>query len=197
MVTVIAILVILMLAGVSLLGGTGAQSRRTATDMLTGMIEQARTSAITSRRHVVLAVAEPGTLPTGDDRTRVGLFKVDSWDSTGGPVSGVLMSRWKTLENGVVLIGGEVDGLENPMDKGELSIIYNSAKPVTVKVRAIGFNPRGGLHFPAGSAPVVFRLAEGSYRGGKATPFLRGDPERVAENLLKIGRVIARPYRID
>ena len=65
MVAVIAILVILMTAGVSLMNGTGSQSRKAGTDMLGGMIEQARTTAITSRSHVVLAVAEPGDLPGG------------------------------------------------------------------------------------------------------------------------------------
>lgn len=46
---VIAILLILMTAGVSLMNGTGAQARRAGTDMLTGMIEQARTTAITTK----------------------------------------------------------------------------------------------------------------------------------------------------
>ena len=39
MVAVIAILVVLMTAGVSLLNGTGAQSRRAGTDMLSGLID--------------------------------------------------------------------------------------------------------------------------------------------------------------
>ena len=114
-VVVIAVLVILMVAGVSLIGGTGNAARKTAADTLTGMIEQARTAAITSRSYVVLAVAEPGDLPAGDSRCRIGLFKVKSeqWpENISDPVPAVLMSRWRMLENGIVLIGGEVDGLQ-------------------------------------------------------------------------------------
>ncbi len=200
-VAVIAVLVTLLVSGVALLGGTGSQARRAGADMLTGMIEQARTSAITSRSYVVLAVAEPGDLPTGDQRVRLGLFKVepDKWpDDPSQTIGAVLMSRWRILENGLVLIGGQVDGVENPLDGGELSLAFGSgSKSRTVKVHALVFNPRGGLHYPLGSTPMGMRIAEGGYRGGKATANRRGDSQTIAENRLKIGRVTARPYRID
>ena len=208
MVTIIAIIVILLVAGVSLVGDTGHQARRAGADLLTGMIEQARTTAITSRSHVVLAVAEPGDLPTGDNRCRLGIFKVPNWpETTGGAppgeISAVLMSRWRILENGVVLIGGNVgDGgstsLPNPLDGPELSLRFGPAgKERTIRVHAIAFNPRGGLHFPTGSHPIAVRIAEGAYRNGVASPNRRGDSQTISENRLKIGRVIARPYRID
>ena len=201
---VIAVIVILLVAGVSLIGGTGASARKAGADMLTGMIEQARTAAITSRSYVVLAIAEPGDLPAGDSRCRIGLFKVkpDQWPQNAtDPVPAVLMSRWRILENGVVLIGGEVDGLQNPLDgetQPQLTITYGAAANTrTVKVHSIAFNPRGGLHHPAGSNPIVMRIAEGGYRNGTATPNRRGDSQAISENRLKIGRVTARPYRID
>jgi hypothetical protein len=201
---VIAVILILLVAGVSLIGGTGPSARKAGADMLTGMIEQGRTAAITSRSYVVLAIAEPGDLPANDTRSRIGLFKVkpDQWpQNTSDPVPAVLMSRWRMLENGVVLIGGEVDGLQNPLDDDihpQLSITYGaSGKTRTVVVHAIAFNPRGGLHHPAGSNPIVMRIAEGGYRNGTATPNRRGDSEAISENRLKIGRVTARPYRID
>jgi hypothetical protein len=109
-----------------------------------------------------------------------------------------LMNRWKTLETGVVLLGGKVDGVENPLDGPKRTITYGSdAKPQTVKVRVIGFNSRGGLRLPAGSVPIIMRIAEGNYRNGVATPFKRVDAQTISENRLKIGRIIARPYRID
>jgi type II secretory pathway pseudopilin PulG len=196
---VIAVLVILLVAGVRLLGGTGAQARKAGADLLTGMIEQARTAAITSRSYVVLAIAEPGDLPASDLRCRIGLFRVkpDQWpQSAADSVPAVLLSRWRTLENGVIILGGEVDGLQNPLDAEELTLVYG-ANNRSVKVRALAFNPRGGLHHPAGSNPVVMRIAEGGYRNGIATPNRRGDSLAIPENRLKIGRVIARPYRID
>jgi hypothetical protein len=199
MAAVIAVLVILMVAGIGLTNGTGPQSRKTGTDMLTGMIEQARTAAITSHCHVVLAVAEPGDLPSVDTRCRIGLFKVESWPDTGTTetITGVLMNRWQTLETGIALTGGEVDGMENPLDTKELTITYGAEKSLNVTVHAIAFNPHGGLQYPAGSNPIAMRVAEGSYRNGKASPNRHGSSGTITENLLKIGRVTARPYRID
>ncbi len=198
MVVVIAVLVILIVAGVGALNGTGAQARKSGSDMLSGLIDQARTTAITSRCNVVLAIAEPGDLPSGDERCRLGIFKVESWPEAGSTtMDGTLMSRWKPFETGIVLSGGEVDGLPNPLDSPELTINYGTiAKPVSVTVHALAFNPRGGLLHPSGSGPVVMRVAEGAYRNGTATPNRRASGA-ITENQLKVGRVTARPYRID
>lgn len=197
-VVVIAILVTLMSVGVSLLNGTGSHSRKAGTDLFAGLIEQARTTAITSRCYVVLAIAEPGDLPTEDGRCRVGLFKVETWpDDLSNPVKCVPLSRWRPLEAGVVLIGGRVDGVENLLDGDEFTIEYGATKPLAAKVHAIAFNARGGLHYPAGSSPVAVRIAEGNYRSGKPVAFPRGAAGGVTENRLKIGRITARPYRID
>lgn len=199
MVAVIAILVTLMTAGVSLLNGTGAQSRRAGTDLMAGLIEQARTKAITSRSYVVLAIAEPGDLPAGDERCRIGLFSVDGAEAPASldNVNTVLLNRWQLLNTGVALIPGSVDGVENPLDLPQVTLNYGGTKNLRVNVHAIAFNPRGGLHHPLGSGPVAMRIAEGNYRDGKATPYQTGARKTVSENRLKIGRVTARPYRLD
>lgn len=200
MIVVIAVLVILLTVGASLFNSTGPQARRSAADQLTALVEQARTTAITSRCHVILAVAEPGDLANTDERCRVGLFKVANWpeDPSAGAVDGELVGRWRTLDSGVILIGGQVDGIENPLDAPEWTINHSlRGKPQQVKAHALVFHSRGGLRYPAGSAPVALRVAEGGYRGGKAVPNRRVDSAAIAENRLKIGRVTARPYRID
>jgi hypothetical protein len=150
----------------------------------------------------VLAIAEPGDLPANDERCRIGLFKVDvEWpdaSATPSPLNCTLLSRWQTLNTGIVLIPGDVDKLPNPLDdKSELTITYGGAKHLSVKVHVIAFSSRGGLHYPAGSTPIALRIAEGGYRGGTATPNKRGPQKSITENRLKIGRVTARPYRID
>jgi prepilin-type N-terminal cleavage/methylation domain-containing protein len=192
----ISIIVILLAAGVALLGGTGPQARKSAADMITGMIEQARTTAVTTRSHVVLAVVEPADFPAGDKRCRIGLFKVSGWtDDFSKPVAVNMISRWKILENGVVLIGGEVEGgLANPLDGDKITLGYGKGQ---VKARVIVFNPRGGLEYPEGSRPIAMRVAEGNYRNGAATPNRRAGSGTISENLIRIGRVTARPYRID
>lgn len=200
MAAVIAILGTLMTAGASLLGGTGAQSRKAGSDVLTGLIEQARTTAVTLRSHVVLAIAEPGDLPAGDERCRIGLFKVEEWPDPATPplaLKGVLMNRWQTLDTGIVLVGGEAGGVANPLDQPQVTIRYGGTGNLRVRVHAIAFHPRGGLDYPAGSSPVVIRLAEGAYRAGQASPNPRGGRKTILENRLKIGRVTARPYPDD
>lgn len=206
MVAVIAIMGTLMTVGVSLLHGTGTHARKAGTDMLSGLIEQARTTAITSRTQVVLAIAEPGDLPADDDRCRIGIFKVESWaDPMTSPLTlkGELLSRWQTLNPGIALITGSVmDGTDitpNPMDSPQVTMTYGNANNLSVQVHAIAFNSRGGLLYPSGSTPVAFRIAEGGYRGSprKAMADMQTDPQATTENLLKIGRVSARPYRID
>ena len=202
MLAVIAIVVILMTAGISLLNGTGAQSRKTSSDLLIGLIEQARTLAITSRSYVVLAVAEPGDLPGDDERCRLSLFKIAEWPegvSSPSALTGVQVNRWQTLETGVVLYGGSVDDVMNLLDQPELTLNYGGTKNLSAKVHFMAFNSRGGLYCPAGQTPICMRVAEGSYRGSprKAVANLRGPQKTIAENRLKIGRVTARPYRID
>ena len=202
MLAVIAITVILLTSGISLLAGTGVQSRKTSSDLLTGLIEQARTLAITSRSCVVLAVAEPGDLPGDDERCRLSLFKIPEWPegvSSPTELKGVQVNRWQALETGIVLYGGNVDGVMNPLDQPEVTLTYGGTKNLSVKVHFIAFNTRGGLYCPAGQAPIAMRIAEGGYRGSprKAVANMRGSQRTVAENRLKIGRVMARPYRID
>lgn len=200
MVTVLAVLVILMTAGVSMLNGNAAQARKTGTDLITGMIEQARTTAITTRSYVLLAIAAPGALPTEDPNFRIGLIKVavEDWPKNGaGNVSGELLIRWRPIETGAILLGGEVDGVENPLDGPELTVTYGKANPRSVKVHALVFNSRGGLLFPSGSTPVALRIVEGTYRNGLALPYKRGDTGTIVENRLKIGRVTARPYQTN
>jgi prepilin-type N-terminal cleavage/methylation domain-containing protein len=207
MVAVIAILVTLMTAGITLLNGTGTQSRKAGTDMLSGMIEQARTTAITSRCYVILAIAEPGDLPIVDERCRIGMFKVemDKWPTgTTSPVTvpATLLNRWQMLNTGIVLIGkqktdSDPEPIPNPIDLDKITINYGGAKNLSIKVHAIAFNSRGGLHSPPGSTPVVLRIAEGGYRGGEAKPNIRSGQTKPTENRLKIGRVTARPYQIE
>jgi len=198
MVTAIALMMILIGSGVGLLSGSGGQSRKVGADMLTAMIEQARTAAITSHCYVLLAVADPGAVAGGDERCRLGLFKVQAWpDTVTDTANGVMLGRWSPLATGVVLVSGEIDGVANPLDATELTITYNSVVPTTVKVHGIAFNPRGELHYPAGTAPVVMRIAEGGYRGGKATANINGASGRSVESRLKIGRVTGRAYCIN
>ena len=146
MVAVIAILVTLMSAGISLVNGTGSQSRRAGTDLLSGLIEQARTTAITSRSHVILAIAEPGDLPEIDERCRISLFRVDEeWPdaaATPAPLKCTQLNRWQMLNPGVVLLPGDAAG-SNPLNRNEITIVYGGDKNLSAKVHVLAFNSRG------------------------------------------------------
>ena len=197
MMAVIAILVILMTAGINLISGTGFQTRKVAAETLIALVEQARTRAITSKSYTLLAIIEPADLPNSEDRCRVGIFQIKEWPPAPAVLEGELPNHWLALNRGVILISGEVSGMTNPMDLPKIAIHYGGEKNLTVMAHVIGFNSRGGLHYPLGSASIIVRLAEGGYHLGIATPHRQGQAKVISENLLKIGRVAARPYRID
>jgi prepilin-type N-terminal cleavage/methylation domain-containing protein len=198
MVVVIAIIVVLMIAGVQVLGGGEGPSRRTAADSITGLVEQARTTAITTRSTVILAVAEPGDLPVNDGRCRLGLFRVANWSEDGTTADAVLIRRWQTLPTGIALLGGEVDGVRNPLDESQTTLRYRAgSKTLEVPVHLIAFGPRGGLQLPQGSDPIALRIAAGTYRDGRAVSTSRAAERTAAETHLRIGRIVARPYRAN
>ncbi len=197
---VIAIFAILATAGVSLLHGTGTQSRKATSDLMINLVEQARTRAIISNSHVVLAIAEPADFPVSDGRFQVALFRVDQWpDPATLPleINGKILNRWQSLDKGIVLIGGEVRGLANPLDQPKVTLTYGEAKSRSVQVHLIAINSRGGLDWPLDANPVALRIAEGRYQYGIAIAYRRGEQKKIAENRLKIGRISARPYPID
>ena len=191
----LALFALLATAAVALLRDTGTYARRSATDQISGLIDQARNLAITSRCDVVLAFAEPGDLPEDDAVCRVGLFKIDDWpDDASLPVAATPVKRWVTLEKGVVLLDGSIGTTPNPLDEEEITISYRSS---SVKAHALVFHPRGGLRHPVGSVPVVLRVAEGIYRDGEPVARRSSGGAGIPQDVIRIGRSLARPYRTE
>ena len=194
--TVMAILVILLATGSGILSGTGKHPGTADTDALTSLIEQARATAITSHSCVALALAAPGALPARDPRCQLAIIRLDAApDDLTQTARVVLMGRWHPLEPGIALLGGAVDGTDNPMDAARLTFTSDDPRHPPLTVHAIAFDPCGGLIYPPGTAPVMLRLAGGIHLTGTNTP---PPPNRSATEVrLKIGRVSARPYRLD
>jgi prepilin-type N-terminal cleavage/methylation domain-containing protein len=200
MTIVIAILTLLATIGISITNTTNAQELKTNTDILAGLIEQARVAATTSRSHIILGIDEPETSSTNNGQCRVALFKLDEWpEQMASPLElkGKLLNRWQNLSTGIVLLEDEVEGIPNLMDAEKITVNYGGAKNLTTQIHAIAIHPRGGLQYPLGSSPLLVRLAVGGYRDGKATPNKHGDLKQIWENRLKIGRVNARAYPIN
>ncbi len=203
MLVVIAILSVLTGAGISLLGGTGQQARKAGADMISGMVDQARSLAINSRSNVYLVIAEPGTLPAQDERYQVALIR-EVKPPTGAPVplpgqpsqpSYELVRRWQTLNTGVVLLKGKVGDLENALDGVKQDFTYTSnKKQLTAKLYKLGINSLGSLNR---SNPVILRLAEGAYRNGEPIAKKVEGGTGIAETQLKVGKVIARAFRAN
>lgn len=199
MLAVMAVMALLFTVGIGGLGDSRAQARQVAAARVVSMLEQARATAITSRCVVALALAEPGDMPSGDDEHGcLGLFKINEWPAAPDTLDGTLLHRWLELPSGVVILPGSVNGLRNPRDEPQTTIRYLAGKrPVQGRFHIIAFTPRGSLQWPAGSDPLALRIAEGTYRNGQPVPNTRGSDHRVAENLLQIGRLTARPYQFD
>ena len=196
MAAVMAVMGLLLTAGLRGLGDPAAQARKAATESVMSLVEQARTTAITSRCVVVLALADPGDLPSGEACAHIGLFKIKQWPAAPGVLDGTLIRRWQALPGGAIIFPGAVNGVRNPRDEPERTIRYLSGKrPCQGDFHLIAFTARGGLLWPAGSDPVALRIAEGGYRHGQPSPNIRDGARGIAENRVKIGRITARPYQ--
>jgi prepilin-type N-terminal cleavage/methylation domain-containing protein len=199
MVVSIAILAVLITLGVSLWSGKNMQSRRVSTDTLSGLIDQARTAAIASRSPVALVIAEPQDFSGKSNYCRVALFKINEWPellSEPLVLKGELPNRWKNLDTGIILMDGDMDGIQNLRDTAKVIINYGGAKNLQTQSHTLIFNSRGGILWPSGSLPIGLRLAEGGYQNGKAIAKKRPDHRGIQENQLRIGRVTGRPYEI-
>ena len=180
----------LLAIGLGVFGKTAASARRTASDQFTATIEQARTAAITRRKPVILAIAAP--VPGGaDNNFRIGLFEVDELPERGAAIAARQLQRWSILPTGVVFFDGAVQGFDNPLDEDDIELSWKDGEN-QARVHILAFNPRGGLSLPAGSEPVAVTLGSGVLRDGQTIPTSDG-----GRNSLRIGRVIARPWRLD
>ncbi len=187
---VMILLGVLVTLGLGVFGKTAASARRTATDQFAATVEQARTAAITRRKPVILAIAAP--VPGGaDSNYRVGLFEVDELPERGAAIAARQLQRWSILPTGVVFFDGAVEGLDNPLDAEDVELSWKDGEN-QARVHLLAFNPRGGLALPAGSEPVAVTLGTGVLRDGRAIPTSDG-----GRNSLRIGRVVARPWRLD
>lgn len=184
----------LLLVGVVGALNAGGRAQRTGRDALMSSVDRARTEAISTQREVLLAVAEPADLPASGGRLHLGLFELDGEPEDDGSVSGRQLGRWRALPRGLVLMGGEVEGLRNLMDEDELTLTYRDGRE-TVEVHGLGFHARGGLAWPAGSDPMALKLTEGTYVDGEPRVTRRGG-EEAEMDVVRVGRVVARPWRI-
>ncbi|MFC7338501.1 Tfp pilus assembly protein FimT/FimU [Haloferula chungangensis] len=189
-VTVIGIIVLLVGISLTAVGNTGAAALRTASESFTVAIEQARTSAITRRSEVALAILEPGQGGFNDGICRIGLFRLDG-ETDDGALKGELLQKWLKLPGGIAFFGGEVDSLHNLMDEVPVRLVWRDGEENS-DVRALVFNPRGGLAQPQGSESIVIKLGRGTYRNGAAVKVEQG-----ASRTIRIGRVVARPWVLD
>lgn len=196
---VMAILGILLVAGLVTFRGTGDKARRAATDELVGLVEQARTKAITSRSFVAVAFAPPGSIPQHTGTTSMSLVQLpDDWSpDSNDSADTTLLTRWSPLETGIILLGGTTSAeLVNPLNVGTVDIRYTTRQSVEAAVHLLAFNPRGRLVYPVSSASAELRLAEGTYVRGNPIPYKRGADDSISQTRLKVGRVVGRCYEI-
>jgi type II secretory pathway pseudopilin PulG len=189
MLVVMAIIGALTVLGASMLGGTAAKQMRTATDQFIATVEQARTAAITRRKPVILAIAKPqGDM---DDACRFGLFEVDELPERGADINARQLERWHVAPNNVIFEAGRIQDFENLLDQPEVSLSWKDGKDKAM-VQVLAFDPRGGLTWPVGSDPVALKIGNGTYINGRPQPITGG-----GHTSLRIGRVVARPWRLD
>lgn len=186
MAVVIAILAMVMMAGIGLRNDAPAAVRRTAVDLLSASADHARTTAIARRKPVVMALAAPADLPAGDDgRCRIGLFVVDAEEGTALELTRTVtaLGRWKPLGDGISWGTGQEAAAVNPWNAARLKL---RTKRGPLQVHGIVFTPQGGLSSPPGAAPAEIRFGQS---GGRAEAF--------PASRLRVGRVTGRIYPAD
>lgn len=185
-----AIIGALTALGVSLLGSSAAKQMRTTTDEFIATVEQARTAAITRRKPVILAIAKP----QGSDRdegSRFGLFEVDELPERGADIKARQLERWHVVPGNVIFLDGRIEDFDNLLDQPEVALSWKDGKE-SAMVQILAFDSRGGLTRPDGSDPVAVKIGNGTYINGKPQPITGG-----GHTSLRIGRVVARPWRLD
>jgi hypothetical protein len=190
MLVVMGIIGALTAVGISVLGSSAAKEQKTTADQFTATIEQARTAAITRRKPVILAVArpQPGDL---DENCRFGLFEVDELPASGEALNARQLERWHVVPSSVVFLEGRIQDFDNLLDQQEVALSWKDGQN-TAMVQVLAFDTRGGLAWPKGSDPVAVKIGNGHYRDGKPQPVTGG-----GHSSLRIGRVVARPWRLD
>jgi Tfp pilus assembly protein FimT len=187
-----AIIALLLGVSVSMFGRTAGTAQRSAMDQLMSSVDQARSAAITKRKYVVLAIAEPENDDV-DRRCRLGLFTVDEEPKAGEAISSsAQLQRWVQLPDGVIFQSDKVRSLQNVLASEKTKLTWKDGKN-SANVYVMAFNPRGGLILPEGSGSVALHLANGSYSDGKATATVKAG----GTSAVRIGRVVARPWRIE
>lgn len=186
---VVVIVGLLVALGAGMVGSR-AESLRTAGERFSSLVEQARTTAITRRRPVVLAIAEPGSLGFDDGQVRLGLFELGEWGESGSNAA-EQVQRWEVLPGGVAFFGGGEEGLDNLLDREKANLTWKNGDE-SGTLPALVFSPRGGLLAPSGSESVVVVLGGGTYRNG--------EPRRTRDSgtrKVRIGRAVARAWNFD
>ncbi|MGB1128906.1 MAG: pilus assembly FimT family protein [Haloferula sp.] len=190
LIAVVSITVLLLAVGVSLFRTNRAEAVQTATEQVSALIEQGRTSAITRRKPVALVILRPGEGGFADDSCRVGLFELEAWQDDS-PVEGRQLQRWNVLPTGVAFFGGELDELLNVLDQTAISLSWKDGLE-SGEFPGLVFSARGGLLAPVGSESVVLSMRSGTYQDGQAVEIAGGGKRGI-----RIGRVVARAWNLD
>jgi len=199
MAIVISIISLIFVSGLQLLRNTGVYARKASADLVESLIERGRSSAASSRSITLVAIAEPGELAE-TSQANVGIFRVTEWQTGQPNVTAEMIQRWQPVETGVVFARGEVQSIRNILDESEITLSYfQGQREIQIQVHAIAFTPRGRLHWPVGSDPMLIRLAEGHYRPEEKKPTIHfhGPDQSSAETQIRIGRTFARSYRLN
>lgn len=193
--TLIELAIVLGIAGILLTLGIAARghpahtARKAAIDVIAAAVDEARTAAITLRRPVLLAISEPASAAEGP--VKLGLFRIGNLPSTQTPLGAFPLGRWRPLPEGVAFRRGNAGGLRNLMD-GEAIELISKGISGTRKVHALAFTPRGSLAWPEGSDPLSLEIGSGTYQDDR--PLFRSAEGTCT---LRIGRVVARPWKLD
>lgn len=166
----------------------GAAELKIAAQQLSGLVDQARTKAVTCRKNVVLALIEPGALASDNESPGAALFELRGNPPPPGEALEVKqISRWIWWEQGVEFSDEAADGALGVLAQPK-RVLRLDRKSLEIRAAVVIFTFSGGISAPGDSGKVSLALVRS--RRGKA----RHETGGAAEQLV-IGRSIARVER--
>jgi prepilin-type N-terminal cleavage/methylation domain-containing protein len=196
MLAVIAIIGLLMVAGVAVLSDPSNNARQVSREILRAHLQQARGHAIASGRatSVIIAENDGANIRNGGLIT---IAELEPQSAEGRPFKVTqLIQRWTSLPESMFFLNQASVRSKSPtlMDTAPTVDAEYQKKPIGC--HAVVISPDGRIFHPADDTPLVLAIGKGRQTPSGITPTQKSG-DKVVHDLLRINRLNARARMLD
>lgn len=193
---VIAVIVLLMVAGIPLLSDPSTHGRQTSREILRAHLQQARGHAIASGRATAMIIAghDGGSVRTGGLMT---IAEVEAQPAGGNPFRVTrLIQRWTLLPENMFFLNQSAVRSSQPTMMDSPPIVDAEYQKKPLGCHAVIFSPDGRITHPADGMPLTLAIGKGQQAQGGVIATQKSDG-KVVFDLLRINRLNARARILD